>query len=114
MKQTYRLAAVLLLLSTPAVAFATDRWTKVFVRDTLVGAGAGLLVGMMANSIERAFLVGTVAGAVFGYIDAEKGLVSKSGQDWKIAVPQIDIRPGTFHPATSPLELHATLFSWNR
>ena len=51
-----------------------DNFEKVMLRDTLIGAGAGMVIGLLTNNVGTWLMVGGLSGAIFGYIDAEEGL----------------------------------------
>ena len=72
MKKGILIFVSLMLLGSSA--YSMDNFEKVMLRDTLIGAGAGLVIGLLANNTGTWVLVGSISGAIFGYIDAEEGI----------------------------------------
>jgi hypothetical protein len=78
-----------ILLATLAVpGMAMDKHDKIWLRDTVVGGGIGLAIGLASdNGTGSLVLAGLVVGAIFGYFDAEKGLVGYRHGEFYFAGP---------------------------
>ena len=68
------LAGMFLVIGA-APSMAMDRFDQVWLRDTLVGTGVGLGVGVVSQNTGFWVLAGLVAGGLFGYLDAKDHLV---------------------------------------
>ena len=68
-----------LLAGSARPAQAMDYQSRIWVRDTLIGAGVGLAVGLLADNGGTYLLVGGIAGAIVGYFDSEGSLHHRRG-----------------------------------
>jgi hypothetical protein len=90
---TVLLATVIVFAHVASPALAMDKFDRIWLRDTLVGAGAGLGVGLLTSN--NAFgwaVVGAIGGGVFGYFDAQKGLISYTPErGWRAGAPVVNL-----------------------
>lgn len=109
MKQWLIVLACLFLFGSSV--HGMDRFKKVMLRDTLIGAGAGIVIGLLMDEPTTWFLVGGISGAIFGYIDADKGLWTyRDGKMQFRGIPVIHAsRQQT--PAGHDIRYHTTLLS---
>jgi hypothetical protein len=71
-----------------APGMAMDKHDRIWLRDTVIGGGIGLGLGLISDRDTGAFVVaGLVLGAVFGYFDAEKGFVDTGNDEFYAAAP---------------------------
>jgi hypothetical protein len=84
-------AAILLgaLLSTSgAPALAMDKQDRIWLRDTLVGGGIGLGIGLASDRRSGSLLLaGLILGAIVGYFDSERALVEYYGGEFLVRGP---------------------------
>ena len=73
--------AATLLATLAAPGMAMDQKSTVWLRDTLVGGGIGLAVGLVSNGDNSGswVIAGLLLGGIFGYFDAEKHIVYQRG-----------------------------------
>lgn len=79
------LAACLAFAALASPSMAMDKHDKIWLRDALVGGGAGLAIGLVTERSGSWLLAGLVVGGIFGYFDAEKGLVEYQRGDLHVA-----------------------------
>lgn len=59
----------------------------IIARDALIGAGSGLVIGLLTRDVGTWFLVGAISGGLVGYIDATGGLANYQNGKFYVALP---------------------------
>jgi hypothetical protein len=103
--------AVTLLATLAGPGMAMDRQSKIWLRDTLVGGGIGLAVGLISNNSAGTYVIaGLLLGGIFGYFDSEKHLVYQHGDLQVAALTGITVDALTIEGREKPVpELKANL-----
>ena len=82
------IVAIIQFATLSSRGMAMDKHDKIWLRDTLVGGGIGLGIALASiNSTGSFLLAGLVFGAIFGYFDAEQGLIGYQRGEFRLVGP---------------------------